>query len=124
FWSALRIEMIHLRDISVDFVNHSVLEYLESYSGVRSMLLIIWGQEVNSGSPRFWHNILPKHADTLVDLDVRSEYAGGWCLDNRSLAAIRQCTRLEILRVTVDQETLGLDDERNIIVGPIARLRV
>ncbi|KAK0194823.1 hypothetical protein F5146DRAFT_922911, partial [Armillaria mellea] len=124
FWSALRIEMIHLRDVSVDMVNDALLEYLESYSGVRSMMLIVRDQEGDDSPPQFWHNILPKHADTLVDLYVQPEYGGGWCLDNKSLDAIRQCKRLEILRVTVDHETLDVNDENNIIVGAIARLRV
>ncbi|KAK0475464.1 hypothetical protein IW261DRAFT_1340459, partial [Armillaria novae-zelandiae] len=124
FWSALRIERIHLQDISVDIVNDTLFEYLESYSGVRSMLLIIQDQEGDSGSPQFWHSILPKHADTLVDLFVQPGYPGGWCLDNISLDAIRQCKRLEILRVIVDQETLDVDDESNIIVGPFARVRI
>ncbi len=82
FWSALRIEMIHLRDVSVDIVNDALLEYLESYSGARSMMLIM-DQEDDNGSTKFWRNILPKHADTLVDLYVQPKYAGGWCLDTR-----------------------------------------
>ncbi|KAK0443662.1 uncharacterized protein EV420DRAFT_1021708 [Desarmillaria tabescens] len=123
FWSALRIEMIHLEDVSVDIVNDALLEYLGSYSGSRTMMLIT-EQELDHGSPEFWRNILPKHADTLVELYVQPEYAGRWCLDTRSLDAIRQCKRLEILRVKVDQEKLDVSDKTNIIVSPYVRLHV
>ncbi|PBK94233.1 hypothetical protein ARMGADRAFT_908502, partial [Armillaria gallica] len=102
FWRALLIEKIHLRDVSVDIVNDALLEYLESYSGARSLMLIT-EHEADNGSSKFWHNILPRHADTLVELYIQPKYAGGWCSDTRSLDSIRQCTYLEILRVKVDQ---------------------
>ncbi|SJL15840.1 uncharacterized protein ARMOST_19345 [Armillaria ostoyae] len=96
FWCALLIEKIHLWDVSVDTVNDALLEYLESYSGARSLMLIT-EDEANNGSYKFWHNILPRHADTLVELYIQPKYAGGWCPDTRSLDAIRQSKRLEIL---------------------------
>ncbi|SJL15832.1 uncharacterized protein ARMOST_19337 [Armillaria ostoyae] len=120
FWSAMRIEKICLWDVSVDIVNDALLEYLESYSGVKSMTLVP-KQTVNpshvDSSSRFWGEILPKHADTLVDLCVEPNFkcGGGWFLDTRSLDAIRQCKRLERLQVKVDQETLEEEDETNII---------
>ncbi|KAK0200132.1 hypothetical protein DFS33DRAFT_126892 [Desarmillaria ectypa] len=121
FWFALRIEMIHLRDVSVDIVNDALLEYLESYSGVRSMMLIT-EQEVDNSSSKFWNKILPRHTNTLMELYVQPKYAGGWCLDTRSLDSIRQCKRLEILRVKVDQETLDAEDETNIITRALEGL--
>ncbi|KAK0439527.1 uncharacterized protein EV420DRAFT_1583665 [Desarmillaria tabescens] len=123
FWSALRIEMIHLEDVSVDIVNDALLEYLGSYSGSRSMMLIT-RQEDDNGSSQFWNSILPRHADTLVELYVLPDHAGGWCLDNKSLNYIRLCKRLEILRVKVDQETLDVKDGTNIIVGTNVQIHV
>ncbi|SJL16550.1 uncharacterized protein ARMOST_20076 [Armillaria ostoyae] len=116
FWSALRIEKIYIRDISVDIVNDALLEYLESYSGAKSMILVA-EQSLYHGSFKFWSEILPKHADTLVELCVQPNFkcGGGWCLDTRSLDAIRRCKRLEILRVKIHQETLDTEDEPNII---------
>ncbi|PBK68076.1 hypothetical protein ARMSODRAFT_294027 [Armillaria solidipes] len=119
-WSAMRIEKICLRDVSVDIVNDALLEYLVSYSGVKSMTLVpkqpVMPSHVDV-SFRFWGEILPKHADTLLQLCVQPNYkrSGGWCLDTRSLDAIRQCKRLEILGVQVDRETLEAEDEMNII---------
>ncbi|PBK68083.1 hypothetical protein ARMSODRAFT_839801, partial [Armillaria solidipes] len=73
FWSALLIEKVHLRDVSVDIVNDPLLEYIESYSGARS-LMSITEHEANNGSSKFWHNILPRHADTLVELYIKPKY--------------------------------------------------
>ncbi|PBK94242.1 hypothetical protein ARMGADRAFT_927453, partial [Armillaria gallica] len=129
FWSALRIEKICLQEVSVDIVNDALLEYLESYSGVKSMTLVP-KQSVNSShvdvSFRFWGEILPKHADTLLELRVQPNFkrSGGWCLDTRSLDAIRQCKRLEILKVQIDRETFEAEDETNIIVGLDLHLQV
>ncbi len=123
FWRALLIEKIHLQDVSVDIVNDALLEYLESYSGARSLMLIT-EHEADNGSSKFWHNILPRHADTLVELYIQPKYAGGWCADTRSLDAIRQCKYLEILRVKVDQETLDVGDKTNIIVCPKAQIHI
>lgn len=121
FWSALRIEKICLRDVSVDIVNDALLEYLASYSGVTSMTLV-HKRPVNPGhhvdiSFRFWGEILPRHADTLLTLIVRPNFerSGGWCIDTRSLGAIRKCKRLEILRVKLDREIFKWEDRTNII---------
>ncbi len=130
FWSALRIEKICLQDVSVDIVNDALLEYLESYSGVKSMILV--PKQSVDVSFRFWSEILPKHADTLLELWVQpnfkwthnSKRSGGWNLDTRSLDAIRQCKRLEILRVQVGRETFEAEDETNIIVGLNLHLQV
>ncbi|KAK0183661.1 hypothetical protein F5146DRAFT_1084791 [Armillaria mellea] len=81
-WSALRIKKICLRDVSVDIVNDALLEYLASYSGVESMALVP-KQPVNPGhvdvSYGFWGEILPKYADTLLELCVQPtfERSGG-----------------------------------------------
>ncbi|KAK0214331.1 hypothetical protein IW262DRAFT_1440781 [Armillaria fumosa] len=123
FWRALLIEKIYLQDISVDIVNDALLEYLESYSSARSLMLIT-EHEADNGSSKFWHNILPRHADTLVELYIQPKYDGGWCLDTRSLDAIRQCERLEIIRVKVDQEMLDVEDKTNIIVGPQVQIHI
>ncbi|KAK0184385.1 hypothetical protein F5146DRAFT_964168 [Armillaria mellea] len=114
FWRALLIEKIHLRDVSVDIMNDALLEYLESYSGARSLMLIAEHAADNSSSI-FWHSVLPRHADTLVELYIQPKYAGGWCLDTRSLDAIIQCKCLEILRVKIDREVLDVEGETNII---------
>ncbi|KAK0214340.1 hypothetical protein IW262DRAFT_1466046 [Armillaria fumosa] len=121
FWTALRIEKICLLDVFVDVVNDALLEYLASYSGVKSMILD-HKRPVNPDhyvdiSFRFWGEILPRHADTLLTLIVQPDFerSGGWCLDTRSLDAIRKCKRLEILRVKLDRETFNGEDKTNII---------
>ncbi|KAK0468585.1 hypothetical protein IW261DRAFT_1054226 [Armillaria novae-zelandiae] len=129
FWSALRIETICLQVLSVNIVNDGFLEYLASYSGVKSMTLIP-KQPVNPGdvdiSSRFWDEILPRHADTLSTLVVCPgfERSGGWCLHTRSLDAIRKCTHLETLSVQLDRETFKGEDKTNIIVGLNLHLRI
>ncbi|KAK0205767.1 hypothetical protein DFS33DRAFT_530372 [Desarmillaria ectypa] len=120
FWELARAEGIKLASVSVAWRNRSLLDYLRSYSGVELLALTIDVEEVDHEEERrcaddFYHAILPAHLQTLTELYVQPSYAGTWCLEEKHLAALLQCTRLTILRLALDSAHANIEGSDNVI---------
>ncbi len=65
FWTALSVESIHVKEISVDIGSDALLDYLCSYSGITMMMLIVDRGVIEAGALKFWNQVLPRHANTM-----------------------------------------------------------
>ncbi|KAK0440862.1 uncharacterized protein EV420DRAFT_1769181 [Desarmillaria tabescens] len=121
FWELARAEGIKLVSVSVAWGNKSLLGYLRSYSGIELLAVTIDVEEADHKEERrcaddFYHAILPLHVQTLTELYIQPSYAGAWCLEEKHLAALLQCTKLTTLRLALDSAHANVEGSENIIV--------
>ncbi|KAF8665265.1 hypothetical protein AX16_000286 [Volvariella volvacea WC 439] len=95
FWTHLRQAEIHLESLTIDFMDDDVLDYLQSYSGLKHLAL----KRIASLNPgtvvsRFFSTILPKHKDTIESLVIMPLYEGKWCHNRAYDSILQQCLRL------------------------------
>lgn len=133
-WSTLQSEGIYVTTLETYSIDEALLQYLASYSGLEKLSLPHATGDTDELSDtladEFYSVVLPKHANTLVNLVVRSGYEGRWCFGDNNIAAILTCKKLSGLlmsvrwRVCVDHE-LGqeLYDENgsSSVVRPLIR---
>ncbi|PBK87979.1 hypothetical protein ARMGADRAFT_1084956 [Armillaria gallica] len=124
FWTALSVESIHVKEISVDIGSDALLDYLCSYSGITMMMLIVDRGVIEAGALKFWNQVLPRHANTMKRLYVHSQSAGMWCIDSGPLRCLMQCTNLEILSVVVDRQRADIDGPGNIVTRVLGTLGI
>ncbi|PPR02564.1 hypothetical protein CVT24_001945 [Panaeolus cyanescens] len=109
-WLALRHHQIHLEKISVDLVVPAFLDYLQSYTGVRSLVLSPRshsGQSLDELATRFYQESLSAHATTLQNLAIRAVEEGPWCFSEKYQTELSQCQKLVSLHVAIESSQLS-----------------
>ncbi|THU84370.1 hypothetical protein K435DRAFT_971175 [Dendrothele bispora CBS 962.96] len=131
-WLALALEGVYLRDIAVRDVDDTLLEYLESYSGLVSFEVLCPGEGVyqldhRALSAQFHDRILPKHHSSLEFLYFRTASDDGWYFRAEYGKALSRCKRLEEYIVGIEKtEVRGSagNDVINSLVTAIESLPV
>ncbi|KAG7086278.1 hypothetical protein E1B28_002242 [Marasmius oreades] len=101
-WALLQEEGIHLKDLAVTVVSQELLDYLQSYSGLETLVLSDVESDRNlHTSDQFYQRVLPKHSQTLVSLSVDARNTQEWCLTRKNAAALQECQELKNLSVSV-----------------------
>ncbi|KAJ7126181.1 hypothetical protein C8R44DRAFT_781279 [Mycena epipterygia] len=114
-WTLLRTERIYLKQISDNAISTEFLEYLSSYSGLERLTLHPLGcSAVNSGrlADMFFDAVLPRHADSLVELSCLAEFEGKWSFgahNAEQISQLKQLTRLEMSVNSYDMATTESD---------------
>ncbi|KAF8961941.1 hypothetical protein BDZ97DRAFT_1826736 [Flammula alnicola] len=118
-WDALREDRIWLKEIATDGVSHALLDYLASYSGLQKLTLSSSSTHDGLASDvlalKFYKDVLPKHAASLVALDVCPEYEGKWCFGLHNRTSFLDCTNLETLKVNIKSDEINRAKEQDVV---------
>ncbi|KAJ3788142.1 hypothetical protein GGU11DRAFT_752952 [Lentinula aff. detonsa] len=117
-WDMLFFQQIHLLNLAFCHQTRSddmrkLLRYLRSYSGLESFSLKgPWWYEASwydVHAVDFYDFVLPQHAESLVNLELRPEFESRWCLGVENINVVRQCKRLRSLWVKINHKGLEPD---------------
>ncbi|KAJ3735252.1 hypothetical protein DFJ43DRAFT_38072 [Lentinula guzmanii] len=117
-WDMLFFQQIHLLNLAFCHETRSddmgkLLRYLRSYSGLKSFSLKgPWWYEASSYDVHavdFYDFVLPQHAESLVNLELKPEFESRWCLGVENIDVLRQCKRLRSLWVKINHKGLEPD---------------
>ncbi|EDQ99657.1 uncharacterized protein LACBIDRAFT_295924 [Laccaria bicolor S238N-H82] len=100
-WAILKTTDVRLIDIDVNHISTTLLDYISSYSGLKTLRLVPLNLETLEQSDlaanQFYNLCLGKHTSSLEELVVMAGYEGEWCLGDQALAVISLCKKLKIL---------------------------
>lgn len=101
-WKMVLFSGIRLQDVSSFGLSESLIEYLASYQGLHRLSLQ-WRHVICSTDSisRVYQVVLPNHAETLVDLCIRSRDDIRWGVGEQFVGGISCCERLQKLGVTL-----------------------
>ena len=111
-WSALINADIYLEEITVDVVVLALIDYLASYSGLRTLSLIGGGsyqEDCHYLAAQFYAKSLVNHVQSLRKLDLRALYEDLWCVGQYNLSLISQCLNLKLLSVSIISSQVNVD---------------
>ncbi|KAK0207548.1 hypothetical protein IW262DRAFT_529423 [Armillaria fumosa] len=118
FWRALETARIYLQKLSVRELDESLLNYLESYTGLKDLSAGRFEDDVaksDLAADRFYHCVVPKHSGSLRNVHISTDFEGKWCLSDTQLDEIMRCSGLVSLDVSVGlSEVDALYDENAI----------
>lgn len=108
-WKALRMTDVRLETIEVDAVPFALMQYLQSYSGLKQLVLTPGGFDEGAVAmsdivaAQFFDDNGPlgSHAQSLEDLQISAMHEGGWCFGVHNAKALAKCTKLRNLRMNV-----------------------
>jgi hypothetical protein len=92
-WITLLAEGMQLTALSTDCVDGTLLRYLASYSGLKTLKLKFY-RGVDDLADQFFRDVLPNHINTLETLRLSPHFEGSWCLGSETLDLILQCHKL------------------------------
>ena len=106
-WPMLSSAHIFLKDLATSFLDHHSLDYMCSYTGLENLTFIFDKIDVAEApseafSSRFFAQVLPMHADTLLELAVGTEACwqwlpAEWTFNHSNAPFVSQCTKLRRL---------------------------
>ncbi|KAF8987178.1 hypothetical protein BDQ17DRAFT_1548253 [Cyathus striatus] len=82
-WIALKREKIHLSIISVDTPTSSLIHYIKSYTGLKSLSLTTPKRDSSSISKEFY-NVLESQSASLETLEIKPHFEGEWCYEEHN----------------------------------------
>lgn len=111
-------QRIFIRRLNVSCtITDALLNYMGSYSGLEVLSLsgsVALPEDLSQHSMYmshaadwFYENVLPKHKNTLVKLEVMLHQDNRWCFGVNNIEAFRKCRRLRSLGVSVSLAGLG-----------------
>lgn len=121
-WDALRADRIWLTEIATDAVSGAFLDYLAAYTGVKRLTLS--SAIANDGlvsdalAIRFYTDVLPQHAASLVALEVTPEYEGKWCFGRHNSASLLRCVSLQTLKIHINSGEINRAKKQDVVVSP------
>ncbi|KAJ6529837.1 hypothetical protein B0H19DRAFT_1193362 [Mycena capillaripes] len=105
-WDTLRREKICLAELYAnDGGNNSLLAYLDSYSGLKHLILprLDHGHRIGDAQVEwFFERILPRHATSLETLVCTAELEGPWGFGTCSYGAVLKLHKLLRIQMTVN----------------------
>ncbi|KAF9532565.1 hypothetical protein CPB83DRAFT_627329 [Crepidotus variabilis] len=105
-WTALRESGIHLQEIEHDCISDALIEYLESFSGLRKLELKVqyFSQTNLAGAllAKFFSRAFPKHMATLETFSIDSRLENQWRCGPTILQALIECPKLKNIGIAVD----------------------
>ncbi|KAJ3723976.1 hypothetical protein C8R42DRAFT_476166 [Lentinula raphanica] len=117
-WKILSSQHICLRKLALGHFSRSrdmrqLLRYLLSYSGLESFSLpcIQSDEDDNSDAMIFYTSVLPQHAESLVNLELKPLFESGWCVSASNIHVFRQCKRMRTLSIKMMHRGLSRDKD-------------
>ena len=72
-WDILRIERVHIQDLSTDCPDKSCLRYLCSFNGLRKLSIMTRGSHHTLNNPNpILQTVIPHHTESLTELIMRA----------------------------------------------------
>lgn len=111
-WLTLHRERIHLREIKIDRITSTLLEYLASYTGLTKLVVETINLRGKSSSEsdalatRFFGKPLGSHVETLEELNISAHFQDLWCFGEHNILTFSSFTRLRKLSVCVSEADL------------------
>ncbi|KAF8994188.1 hypothetical protein BDQ17DRAFT_1200954, partial [Cyathus striatus] len=91
-WNALKHEKIHLREITIDEPTEAFIQYLSSYTGLRSLVITptvrITERQSDLIAVEFYTHAICAHASSLEKLEVLPAYEGRWCFGEHNIQTL------------------------------------
>ena len=131
-WSVLQLEKIHLQEIVTDDIQSALIEYLASFSGVRSLRLTqapsycMLPQVSDELAIKFYEWALQNHIHSLDSLKINTNYERNWAFVSHCSSIIKKFTCLTFIKLSINSEDMAeeKDDKEdssasgdNVIVG-------
>ncbi|KIK70392.1 hypothetical protein GYMLUDRAFT_65624 [Collybiopsis luxurians FD-317 M1] len=117
-WMTLSCNRIHLCSLVVsrmDDTTGALLDYLQSYSGLEVLSLmgpfLRHNPQYDNLAHRFYSDVLPLHAETLVRLEVKQAFESRWCFGEHNVEIFKRCRKLKSLSLKVDHRGLDRDEK-------------
>ena len=110
-WSSLRLEHKHLQEIVTDDVQLALIEYLTSFSGLRSFRLTQASRytmtplESDQLAIEFYGRALQNHVHSLESLEINANY-GDWSFASHCSSIIKQCACLTSLKLSINSKDI------------------
>lgn len=120
-WNTLRKNGVVLSGLVTDLVTDGLLDYLSSYTGLESLKFTYatsstW-QESDRLADKFYHNVLPRHVDSLAQLYIKPGFEGRWCFSQEIIPILSRCRKLLELTIGIkSNEVLGDHTKANALV--------
>ncbi|KIY63562.1 hypothetical protein CYLTODRAFT_132276 [Cylindrobasidium torrendii FP15055 ss-10] len=121
FWHALTHSNVHLRHLTAHQADPPLLQYLHSYSGLVTLSLDLCGfragdrRDSDEMADIVYSSVIPLHAESLENLQIKTAYEGHWTLGHQQLDLIMRCSKLSALFVGVGLSDLEVHADRNVI---------
>ena len=106
-WDGLQSSNVRLQKLVLHQCDYSVIDYLQSYSGLVHLSIDLCGFRYNDRrdddlmAERLYERVFPKHTSSLRTIQIRVPYEGTWSLGNRQLEAILGCRKLISISIGV-----------------------
>ncbi|KAJ3893067.1 hypothetical protein GG344DRAFT_8072, partial [Lentinula edodes] len=101
----IRLQSLILSSSATEFTD-KFFNYLQSYRGLEVLSFRgPWAYsevEYDDAANRFYRDVLPMHADSLVKLELRVVFESRWCFGEHNVEAFRRCRKLKSLWVKID----------------------
>ncbi|KAJ7115016.1 hypothetical protein C8R44DRAFT_881055 [Mycena epipterygia] len=95
-------------EISTSIVTRDLLVYLSSYSGIEKLTFqrvhMLSQIESDRLADDIFCTVLPRHANTLIELSGTAEYESGWGFESHNVDAISDLHKLAHLEMNVNAE--------------------
>ncbi|CAA7269411.1 unnamed protein product [Cyclocybe aegerita] len=114
-WKAFATAGARLEELKHDSAPRSLLKYLSSYSGLKS--LDITPTHFDSASlsdaaaTEFFSTSLKSHAQTLETLKISPPFEGKWCFNSFNSTLLSRCTKLKHLHISITSSKLATYSE-------------
>ncbi|CAA7266671.1 unnamed protein product [Cyclocybe aegerita] len=104
-WTAILAMDLKLEEIVVDTVCPALLKYLESYSGLKKLVLRRISSQTAEASDElatsFYGGPLRSHADTLETLLISAMFNGLWCFGEHNSDALTELKSLKVFGMSL-----------------------
>ncbi|KAF8155766.1 hypothetical protein B0H34DRAFT_714725 [Crassisporium funariophilum] len=112
-WKELASTQVHLTKVVVSSLTPPLLNYLRSYSGLETLVVLKHESDLSLGP--FYNEILPMHCDSLTNLSLRTARSTDLCLKPEYAEALGLCFKLTELVVTLSPENGFHLDEDGVV---------
>ncbi|KAF8994197.1 hypothetical protein BDQ17DRAFT_1367291 [Cyathus striatus] len=104
-WKLFQQEKIYLQEIALDEPNESFLQYLRSYTRLKSLRITTavctTAPESEKLSTEFYMNTLCNHAKSLEVLEITPRYEDSWCYGEHIISSLMELSNLQHLSITI-----------------------
>ncbi|KAG7100061.1 hypothetical protein E1B28_001846 [Marasmius oreades] len=129
FWGTLQTQKVHIRHISTSRIHDELLDYLSSFSGLKTLRIsvpsVLFHETAGRLAQRLYGQVLSKHRSTLRNVVIhpfltsRTWYIGSW-----NMNAFDNCSQLRSLRVRIHEENIfeSSDLETHVVAVLVRRV--
>ncbi|ESK86969.1 hypothetical protein Moror_3321 [Moniliophthora roreri MCA 2997] len=125
-WKSMQSAGISLRCLTVEPASSDLLDYLESFSGLKELSILhpdLDEEDSDNLGRRFYQDTLPKHSESLRKLAVVPPHDGSWVIGLDNVDVFDRCDKLCTLTVALKPDDIQPDDcDLDVVTHLITRL--